>query len=200
MKITIIGIDCATKPKRVGLACGYYEDQQAKVVEVKVGLSKDANLESIRSWLEPNTPTLIALDAPLGWPKKLGETLMTHRAGQKVEADPNDLFRRKTDKVVKCKINKQPLDVGADRIARTARAALELLGDIRINTDPPIPLAWQPPTQPGIYAIEVYPAATLKALGIEVRGYKKKITGRDASGWSFRWGRISACLMIPLLW
>jgi predicted RNase H-like nuclease len=174
MKITIIGIDCATKPKRVGLACGYYEDQQAMVVEVKVGLSEEANLDSIRSWLEPTTPTLIALDAPLGWPKKLGETLATHRAGQPVKDKANDLFHRKTDNVVKCKIGKQPLEVGADRIARTAVSALELLGNIRKVADQPIPLVWQAPTQPGIYAIEVYPAATLKALGIEVRGYKKK--------------------------
>jgi predicted RNase H-like nuclease len=174
MKITIIGIDCATDPKRVGLACGYVENQQAKVVDVKVGSSKESNLDLIRSWLDRTTTTLIALDAPLGWPKKLGETLVTHRAGEKVEVDPNDLFRRNTDKFVKCKIGKQPLDVGADRIARTARAALELLGNIRKDTDPPIPLAWQPPTQPGIYAIEVYPAATLKALGIEVPGYKQK--------------------------
>jgi predicted RNase H-like nuclease len=142
MKITIIGIDCATEPRRVGLACGYYEDEQAKIVEVKLGLKTESILDSIRSWLVQTPYILIALDAPLGWPKKLGETLVTHRAGQPVDGEADDLFRRRTDKVVKCKIGKQPLDVGADRIARTARAALELLAKVRKVVDKPIPLAW----------------------------------------------------------
>jgi hypothetical protein len=63
--------------------------------------------------------------------------------------------------------------VGADRIARTAHAALRLLAAIRERTGYPIPLAWIPAFDGPVAAIEVYPAATLKATGIRASGYKK---------------------------
>jgi hypothetical protein len=35
-----------------------------------------------------------------------------------------------------------------------------------------VALAWEPPKDAGVYAIEVYPAATLKACGWPFQGYK----------------------------
>jgi hypothetical protein len=90
----------------------------------------------------------------------------------RVEA--NHLFRRLTDQFIKSKIGKQLLDVGADRIARTAHAALTLLDEIRIKIGEVIPLAWETGLQAGIFAIEVYPAATLIAHDISIPGYKRK--------------------------
>lgn len=64
--------------------------------------------------------------------------------------------------------------MGADRIARTAHRALSILAKLaeelgRIE----IPLAWaSSDVQQGAWAIEVYPAATLTACGIPIRGYK----------------------------
>ncbi|MGH9459750.1 MAG: DUF429 domain-containing protein [Vicinamibacteria bacterium] len=69
-------------------------------------------------------------------------------------------------------LGKTPLDVGADRIARTAHAALRLLGEIRKELALPIPLAWSLPPQ-GVAAIEVYPAATLLAHAVRASGYKR---------------------------
>ena len=43
--------------------------------------------------------------------------------------------------VVRDRIGKQSLDVGADRIARTAHAALQLLHELRGRLGKPIPLA-----------------------------------------------------------
>ena len=59
------------------------------------------------------------------------------------------------------KLKKTPLDVGADRIARTAYAALHLLGSVRVQLHLSIPLAWAPTDISVVAAIEVYPAATL---------------------------------------
>lgn len=71
-------------------------------------------------------------------------------------------------------MGKQSLDVGADRIARTAKAALDLLDCLRANTDLPIPLAWKPRFLEKVAAIEVYPAGTLVSYGLPSSGYKNK--------------------------
>lgn len=81
------------------------------------------------------------------------------------------LFRRETDRDVKRRLGKQSLDVGADRIARTAVSALRLLSRVRERLGAPIPLAWSPQFA-GLAAIEVYPAATLRAHGLSDRAYK----------------------------
>ena len=115
---------------------------------------------------------LLALDAPLGWPAPLGDALAGHRAGDPLDASAHALFRRATDRDVRARLGKQPLDVGADRIARTARAALGLLGALREQLDLPIPLVWYPDVE-GVGAVEVYPAATLRAYGVDATGYKR---------------------------
>ena len=115
--------------------------------------------------------TLIAVDAPLGWPTAMGAFLSRHSAGQCLDADPNMMFRRMTDIRVRMATGKTPLDVGADRIARTAHSALRLLQLIRERTGLEIPLAWTPDFG-GCAAIEVYPAATLKVHGLRCQGYK----------------------------
>ena len=179
MELTIIGVDCATEARRVGLALGQVDGEEAWLEEVTLGSQVQSLVETISAWAIRSRNTLLALDAPLGWPADLGKTLSAHTAGSPIDVEPNLLFRRETDRFIKCKVGKQPLDVGADRIARTARAALELLQDVRNATGEAIPLAWKPGTSAGIRAIEVYPAATLAAYDIAAPGYKRK-EGRAA--------------------
>jgi hypothetical protein len=116
---------------------------------------------------------LLALDAPLGWPRSLSVALGKHRAGEPLESNANKMFRRETDRFIKEKTGKTSLDVGADRIARTAHAALVLLKDIRDELKlGQLPLAWGPELPRAVCAIEVYPAATLIAHGFRSGGYK----------------------------
>jgi hypothetical protein len=124
----------------------------------------------VESWVRehPGTPILLALDAPLGWPAPLAEALADHRAGAPLNSAANHVFRGTTDRFVKQEIDQQALDVGADRIARTAHAALVLLGELRRRLQLELPLAWESPI-PFASAIEVYPAATLKAHGLTAR-------------------------------
>ena len=82
------------------------------------------------------------------------------------------MFRRLTDDVVAREVGKRSLDVGADRIARTAHAALSLLQRLRERTKQSIPLSWEPGCVEGATAIEVYPAATLAGRGLRHTGYK----------------------------
>ena len=173
-KTTIIGIDCATVDAKVGLAWGT-ADSNGCVVQCAAAWSKEVKVaETVAEWLDQSDQALIALNAPLGWPRPLGLGLAEHRAGLSFTETANELFRRETDRHVKTQFGKQPLDVGADRIARTAIAALSLLGEIRRLTGLPIPLAWQPDYEERVAAIEVYPAATLIACGLPAKNYKNK--------------------------
>ena len=117
---------------------------------------------------------LLAIDAPLGWPIPL-RSIAQHEAGRAIAAEANAMFRRGTDRRIAERLGKQSLDVGADRIARTAHASLRLLEELRERTGNQIPLAWSPSSLSGVSAIEVYPAASLRAWGVPSRPYKKPV-------------------------
>lgn len=162
--VTLIGIDCATQPKKTGLALGVWDGTAVTVQKATVGQNNQSIAASIHAWLPTTTPVLLAIDAPLGWPASLGAALFNHCAGDVLTPDANTLFRRETDRFVQQTFGKTPLDVGADRIARTAHTALRILQELRELTKQPIPLAWHPNEKAAIRAIEVYPAATLTVL------------------------------------
>lgn len=178
----VIGVDCATDPKKVGLALGTIIDGHPRIQEVTTGKTWPAIDEQVASWA--TTPTLLALDAPLGWPAPLGESLHAHRAGAAFDHLPNAMFRRATDDAVAERLGKRPLDVGSDRIARTAHAALSFLARLRKRLDAPVQLAWEPAPIETVAAIEVYPAGTLAARNLPHSGYK----GPGDSAFSLRRG------------
>jgi len=168
---TVVGIDAATQPKKIGLARGRLGPDGTVVIEESVlGSSVESVPEKVASWV-CDGPALLAIDAPLGWPAPLARGLREHRAGQRLEGEARDLFRRTTDLFVHETLGKLPLEVGADRIARTAHSALRLLDEVRARTGLEIPLAWSPEVV-GIAAIEVYPAATLLGRRAGATGYK----------------------------
>jgi predicted RNase H-like nuclease len=179
----VIGIDCAVSDKNIGLAKGKVTtadqtDNQAQtfVVEVTDAVrgGDEPVLDTLTRWIPDDEKVLLCLDAPLGWPKFLGDELINHSAGDFIATGMNDLFTRYTDKFLRDKIGKRPMEVGANLIARTAHAALKLLEQLRDVTGEEIPLAWQPQLGSRIEAIEVYPAGTLVARNWKAGGYKKK--------------------------
>lgn len=170
----IIGIDCATEDKNTGLALGVLADKRLTIKRVSCGKNKSA-VDQIIDWLSEGQPALIALDAPLGWPIALAQELNRHAAGNSITLrieEIDQMFSRDTDRMVYEKIGKKPLEVGADRIARTAFHALDRLQALRDKTKLGIPLAWEMGRISETCAIEVYPAATLRALEIDDSGYK----------------------------
>lgn len=173
MTDSIIGIDCATQPKKIGLARAVRERDQCRVAELFVGDGDRSPLDIVAGWLKDGGTALIAMDSPLGWPTSLGRKLAKHVAGDAIPVPSELLFRRLTDRVVARRTGKTPLDVGADRIARTAHSALLFLDHLRRALDEPIPLAWGTPLRNRVEVIEVYPAATILARGGSLRGYKK---------------------------
>ncbi len=174
--IAIIGIDAATKAKNMGLACGKVTGEKCQLFEVV----QDKNpVERIAGWMDGGPDTvLLAVDAPLGWPKQLGESLNDHLAGMPLGVprhESNRLFRRHSDQVIKELVGKQPLDVGANFIARTAHSILCRLHELAdcCTRSVELTLAWSPEVDEGCHLLEVYPAATLIALGANTRGYKR---------------------------
>ena len=82
------------------------------------------------------------------------------------------MFRRETDWFIKKALGQQPLDVGTDRIARTAYAASKILGELQLSIKKEIELVWDPDKLNRFSVIEVYPAATLQCYEIQSVGYK----------------------------
>jgi predicted RNase H-like nuclease len=171
MPWTVVGVDCAIEEKRIGLAYGIVDDEG--VLELKratLGTAGESAAATVASWIAGASQFVVALDAPLGWPSRLAASLSQHRAGEPMLEEAERLFRRDTDHFVRRELGKLPAAVGADRIARTARAALELLSQIRAASRQALALAWVPGRDSGV--IEVYPAATLLSRGIGPGGYK----------------------------
>jgi Protein of unknown function (DUF429) len=176
-RIKIIGVDCAVDRKNVGLAVGLLEGGRARLLYPEHGSEakwQGAGVQEIVRWVEGDAPVLLALDAPLGWPICLAPALAGHQAGKGITQKPNEIFRRTTDKEVQATLKLRPLDVGADKIASTAHAALRLLDEIRYHTGQSVPLAWKPEEVTTVQAIEVYPAATLRSHELPHDCYKKQ--------------------------
>ena len=164
----LMGIDCATKANKTGLAFGRLDGGKFAVCSAKRG--KGGKWEKgidplVNKWIErgkmEHRKVLLALDAPLGWPQPLGDALVSHEAGEPLSksADPDLMFMRETDRRIHRNIGKKPFSVGADKIARTAHAALSFLERLQI------PLAWGPANLAPVSAIEAYPTVTLSEHG-----------------------------------
>ncbi len=169
----VIGIDCATDFENVGAASATTADTRPTLKSIR-DVSPRVLASILRAAKASGDQVLLALDAPLGWPAPLASALTAHSAGEDLGEEANALFRRTTDIRLKVATGQQPLDVGADRIARTAHAALRLLAELRRLVNDPMPLAWGPRFSDPIACIEVYPAATLRAHQLPYRGYKGK--------------------------
>ena len=168
----IVGIDCSTDPKKIGLAAAMRELDSVCVTDLRIGSSVRETHDILSQWISGSSACLLAFDSPLGWPSPLGVSLEAHHAGDPIPIRANELFRRETDRTVRERLRKQSLDVGADRIARTALSTLKLIQDLRDALGIEIPLAWSPEHALGAAAIEVYPAATLIGHSLRSSGYK----------------------------
>lgn len=169
----IIGIDCAVAPENTGIVVAIWESGRIRVESAAAGSSRRPPEEIVLESMEENT--LLALDAPLGWPQRFGELLASHEAGEPLPVEAGRFFRRETDDYVARRLKKRPMDVAADRIGRTAFAALAIVAKVRQAGWAPATLAWSPEeAERGVHAIETYPAGRLAALGLPSRGYKRE--------------------------
>jgi predicted nuclease with RNAse H fold len=174
----LIGLDAASDWRNFGYAIGTYSSGSAIQIDA-TGLLGDRRgqapqLTAIVEILKNADAVLIAIDAPLGWPSAHGHGhgLADHAAGAALAHTKLELFRRRTDDFVKQLTGKQPLEVGADRIARATHAALDVIEQLRRAAGKSIPPAWDREFRDAAL-IEVYPAATLRAHGVAVPRYSR---------------------------
>jgi hypothetical protein len=109
----IIGVDCATKAQRAGLAVATLHDGRLVLQTVEVGRGSSSMaafaVPRIVPYLAQPEPVLLALDAPLGWPQPLATALKDHAAGEPLDPGihgTNRLFRRATDVFVEATLKK----------------------------------------------------------------------------------------------
>lgn len=178
----LIGVDCATKANKTGLAFGRLDREKLVICSAERGRGEkwESGVDGkVKQWIaearKENRKVLLALDTPLGWPRFFGKTLMPHEAGCTLPKSADCMFDRETDRWIHRWVNEnsgnKPFSVGADKIARTTHAALSFLGRLRDQMGP-IPLAWEPEDVEDVAVIEVYPAATLRARNFPSEGYK----------------------------
>lgn len=166
----IIGIDCASKAENTAVAIGTYQRANLWLSEVYMGNKKQNIADFIYASIS-SSDVLIAIDAPLGWSEPMGRLLALHQAGDPLAEEQDRFFRRLTDTFIHQKTGKLPLEVGADRIARTAHSALKIIGELRTK-GLPLPMCWEVGKQNASGIIEVYPSATLRAYQTISSGYK----------------------------
>ncbi len=78
---TIVGVDCATDPRKVGLALARVDGSKVRLLAAECGFDSPSMAGRIAEWMGEEPAVLLALDAPLGWPIDLGATLAGHSAG-----------------------------------------------------------------------------------------------------------------------
>lgn len=169
----IIGIDCAADPKDIGVAFARQDGERLSIESVGFGASRGEDRTErlkrlathIHDRISSDAPTILSLDAPLGWPQTMTTTLWAHHAGSSDgfddDADADRFFRRSTDRFVVDKTGKTPIEVGANLIARVTHTALRLLA--MIGARQKLLMPYEPPASSGAsnalaQVIEVYPA------------------------------------------
>ena len=170
--ISIIGIDCSTQPARTGLVFARCHRRKIELVSnINAGDIDDYSplpdhrwyplVKQCQDWIGEDDRVLFCMDSPLGWPDAMRHVLSGHSAGELLGIEAKDLFNRTTDLFVDETIQKRPLEIGANLIARTAVAALELLATLRVMLRMELPLLWQQGPMEKSGVIEVYPVATI---------------------------------------
>jgi predicted nuclease with RNAse H fold len=166
--VRLIGVDWATRESHRGIAVVDYSDESTALIELSPCKAPRTALRIVADAMSSAAlPCLIAIDAPLGWPIGLSMGLAQHVAGQGLDITADAMFSRDTDRFVRSTLKKRPLEVGANLIARTAHSADQFLRDLRHELRCAIPLLWAPEELRDSGVIEVYPAATKIAAGLQ---------------------------------
>lgn len=170
----IIGIDCAADPENIAVASATKAGTRLTIDRVFLGeRSADGTrpdrlgrlATKVSDLIPTEMPTLLALDAPLGWPVAMRRVLADGGAGP-VPGIPEDaslFFRRCTDRFVACATGKTPQSVGASWVASLMHTALRLISLIAEECGEGTSMGGTALTQDNLFSenvhfIEVYPA------------------------------------------
>jgi len=173
----IIGFDSAVQEKNIGLVLCNYENGVLTLEDKKNNTLTSE--KQILIWSANDESIIMGIDSPLGWPAGFGLSLKDHIAGNNINIDATSFFERETDKFIYKTFKKKPLEVSADRIARTAYYTLNRINTINNKIATKYEILWNHNNPLSKGFIEVYPAATLLANEIEIKGYKDNKNCRE---------------------
>jgi hypothetical protein len=174
--IRALGIDLAAQPKTTGAVFIRPSGDSQWTAKELDGLATDDRLvDAVRS------VDVVGIDAPLGWPTAFVVAVSAHASmgAWPGEVDRSALTHRETDRRVRELTRQSPLSVSADKLGITAmRCAL-----LQRRWADEVWLHAAPRDGSGTL-VEAYPAAALRAWGIDIIGYKggsgdKAQLGRD---------------------
>jgi Protein of unknown function (DUF429) len=95
MNTLLVGIDCATVDAKIGLALAEYDGVGVRLKRATLCSRERSAANTGVEWLtDERGSALLAIDAPLGWPAGLARSLTQHRAGEKIDTKPIEMFRR----------------------------------------------------------------------------------------------------------
>lgn len=197
----IIGIDCAADPENIAVASATKAGTRLTIDRVLLGEESSPDrtrpdrlrclATAISDLIPTEMPTLLALDAPLGWPVAMRRVLAESAAGP-VPGIPEDaslFFRRCTDRFVARKTGKTPQSVGASWVASLMHTALRLIDLIAKECGERTSMGGTALTRDNsfsenVHFIEVYPAlagplflgnqSSWKKVGEKLDGFREK--------------------------
>ena len=168
----VAGIDLAAEPKGTALALIEWNNDQAKLQELFLGVDDSQIVEAAKS------ANKIGIDCAFGWPVEFFEFLTQHMNPTQTPKGIDGamdwrrtLSYRETDREVRKLTGRWPLSVSTDRLGLTAMRNAGLLAryqEAGVNVD----------RSGDGTACEVYPGATLRLWGFDTAGYRTELDKR----------------------
>lgn len=151
-----LGIDLSSMPKNTAACLLGWTKGVAKVISLNRKCDDDHLDKLIKE------ADVIGIDAPFGWPNDFRDAVSEWNRDTWNEKVRDGLAYRQTDRACKDCMGRSPLSVSTDRIALPAMRAMALLRRHRVSDK----------SGDGRF-YEVYPAASLRAWGLQDTGYKQ---------------------------
>src|SRR5687767_3454883 len=80
--VRLIGVDWSTDVRKCGVALADVHDGHVSLVELIGCKASRPALDVVAEAIAMRQPSLVAIDAPLGWPVGLSQALRNHSAGE----------------------------------------------------------------------------------------------------------------------
>lgn len=169
----IFGIDCATKDNNIGYSI--YDINANNFITVNSqGDKQTAIISDIKRFIDKHK-ILLCFDSPLGWPSSFAKNLIKHNAGEYININQDEFFRRETDVLCEYLLGKRLYEVSADKIARTTFKTLQMINTIK-STYSNLQMLWSCNQSFELGYIEVYPRSWLisefEPSNISIEKYK----------------------------
>jgi Protein of unknown function (DUF429) len=167
--VRTLGIDLSANPKLTAACLISWERGRGEVEELAIGGERKGGLKDGDLLDLAQRSDKVAIDSPFGWPAEfvLAVSEWAQPGGTWPTVEKAKLRYRATDRFVAAR-TRRPLSVSSERIASTAWRCARLLSALEDRTGEPMDRAG------GGRAVEVYPAASLVAWGLNANRYKGK--------------------------